>query len=355
MTRIYRLAAALALALATALVAPLAAHAAGFQFWGYYQLIDGEWGFATEGAGTTVPEDGSVDGYRFAVSAGDDVRVPRDVLEFDEVCAETPAEDGMKRVGLVLDPGRDVDAPEGVTPPQPAATCVLAEPDATSQEILVQVVEDLRTDDSGLICGIAGYPEEGCGEPVPEPTEEQLAEDEPIEIAIAAPGTDIGDVMNPTEEPTATEEPTEEATTTDEATEEATEEATTSEETTSDETATEEATTEDEAIDEEPADEESTDESDEGIPPWAWVVGVVLLLGLLAWAASAARNRRLDAAGDGYEDDPYRGDQYPDDRYPGDRYPGDDNPDDRYPGDDNYPRDDHDPDDDDFGGDQRRR
>src|SRR5690606_1389629 len=281
MTRIYRLAAAFALALATALVAPLAAHAAGFQFWGYYQLIDGEWGFATEGAGTTVPEDGSVDGYRFAVSAGDDVRVPRDVLEFDEVCAETPAEDGMKRVGLVLDPGRDVDAPEGVTPPQPAATCGLAEPDATSQEILVQVVEDLRTDDSGLICGIAGYPEEGCGEPVPEPTEEQLAEDEPIEIAIAAPGTDIGDVMNPTEEPTATEEPTEEATTTDEATEEATEEATTSEETTSDETATEEATTEDEpdeAVDEEPA-----DESDEGIPPWAWVVGVVLLLGLLAW------------------------------------------------------------------------
>src|SRR5690606_14095362 len=230
--------------------------------------------------------------------SGDDVRVPRDVLEFDEVCAETPAEDGMKRVGLVLDPGRDVDAPEGVTPPQPAATCVLAEPDATSQEILVQVVEDLRTDDSGLICGIAGYPEEGCGEPVAEPTQEQLAEDEPIEIPVAAPGTDIGDVMNPTEEPTATEEPTEEATTTDEATEEATEAATTAEEAT----------------------------SDEGIPPWAWVVGVVLLLALLGWAASAARNRRLDA----YSDD-------------------------RYPGDDTYPRDDRYPDDDGFGGDPRGR
>ena len=324
MTRIYRLAAAFALALATALVAPLAAHAAGFQFWGYYQLIDGEWGFATEGAGTTVPEDGSVDGYRFAVSAGDDVRVPRDVLEFDDICAETPAEGDMKRVGLVIDPGRDADAPEGATPPEPAAQCVVAEQDATSQEILVQAVEDLRTNDSGLICGIAGYPEEGCGEPVAEPTEEQLAEDEPIEIPVAAPGTDIGDVMNPTEEPTATEEPTEEATTTDEATEEATEEASTAEETTGDEAATEEATTEDEP--DEAADEESTDESDEGIPPWAWVVGVVLLLALLGWAASAARNRRLDA----YSDD-------------------------RYPGDDTYPRDDRYPDDDGFGGDPRGR
>src|SRR5690606_41548675 len=91
MTRIYRLAAALALALATALVAPLAAHAAGFQFWGYYQLIDGEWGFATEGAGTTVPEDGSADGYRFPVSAGAAVRAPSHVLESAWGIRDAPA------------------------------------------------------------------------------------------------------------------------------------------------------------------------------------------------------------------------------------------------------------------------
>jgi hypothetical protein len=306
MTRTYRLVVACALALATALVAPLSAHAAGFQFWGYYQLIDGEWGFATEGAGTTVPEDGTVDGYRFAVSAGDDMRVPRDILEFDEICADTPAEDGMKRVGLVIDPGRDVDAPENATPPEPGAQCIVAEPDATSQEILVQAVEDIRTDDSGLICGIAGYPEDGCGDPVAEPTEEQLAEDEPIEIPIAAPVAEGGDVTDPTAEPAATEEATEE-TTTEDAT---TEEATTEEETTTD-AATEEETTEtadEAATDDAATDEQATDDSDQGIPPWAWVVGVVVLLGILGWAATSARNRRLDAAGDDYPgDDTYRG------------------------------------------------
>lgn len=291
MRRTYRLLTALALALVTALVAPMAAHAAGYQFWGYYQLVDGEWAFATEGAGTTVPEDGTVDGFRFAVSAGSDTRVPRDVLEFDEICTDTPAEDGMKRVGLVIDPGRPVDGPEGATPPEPGAQCVLAGADATSQEILIQAVEEIRTDDSGLICGIAGYPATGCGDEVAEPSPEQLAADEPVDIPIAAPISEGGDGAEPTSGTTDDPAGATESGTSSESEPAASESATS--ETTADETTADESTD-----DSTSTDAAATTDSDGGIPPWAWAVGVVVLLGILAWAATAARNRRVDALGD---------------------------------------------------------
>lgn len=242
MIRTARLACALALALVTSLVVPIAAHAVGYQYWGFYTLVDGEWGTAAMGPDATVPIDGGVDGYRFAVSAGDTPRLPRAVLSFEDICADTPAQDGMKRVGLVIDPGRPADAPQDATPPQPGAQCVVAEQDATSQQVLTQAVGDLRLNDTGLVCAIAGYPQEGCADEVAEPSPEALAADEPVEIPIAA----AADV-----------------TTSDEATDEA---------------------------------------SDSDLPPWVWAVGVLVLLGILGGLATVARNRRL-AAAQGPDDD----------------------------------------------------
>lgn len=327
MTRISRLAAALALAVVAALLAPGAAHAAGFQFWGFYQLsADEEWGFASEGAGTTVPEDGAVEGFRFAVSSGEDVRVPRAVLTFEDICADTPAVDGMKRVGLVVDPGRDADAPEGETPFTPGAQCAVVEPDTTSQEILAQAAGEIRTDASGLICGIGGYPAAaGCGDEIAEPTEAQLAEDDEIEIAVVPAGQPIiaapedgGDQT--TDEPTSTDEETSPEETTDAATEDDTadDEATedepgaTEDEATKDESAAEETTGDDGPTEEdstetgtdEATDDADADESGGGLAPWVWIAGVVVLLGVLAWAASAARNRRLEEVERAYEPGP---------------------------------------------------
>lgn len=321
MTRLRRLAAALSLAVVAALLAPGAAHAVGYQFWGFFVLTEDEWGFASEGAGTFVPDDGSVNGYRFAISADDDVRVPRATLTFEEICADTPAEDGSKRIGVVVDPGRDVDAPEGETPFEPGAQCVVADTGATSQEVLEIAAQDLRTAASGLICGIGGYPSAGgCGDEVAEPTPEQLAPDEEIEILvvaagepiIAAPGEDGAEET--TEEPTATEEePTDAEETTDAATDEtATDDPTTDEATETTEDATTEETTDatDEATGEasdQPTTDDAADDDDTsgGVPPWVWIAGVVVLVGVLAWAATAARNRRVeDALGDdGYPDD----------------------------------------------------
>ncbi|WP_114905779.1 SCO2322 family protein [Ornithinimicrobium murale] len=339
MSRLHRTTAALAAASVALLAAALPAHAAGYQFWGYYQLVDGEWAFAVEGAGTTVPDDGTVQGLRFAVSSGDEIRAPRDVLEFDEVCADVPAEDGSKRIALVIDPGRDVDAPEGQTPPAPGAQCVLAEPDATTLDLVRQVVPDVRTDENTMVCGLAGFPESGCSEEIAEPSPEQLAADEPIQIPVIpigqpvlAPPTD-----QPTQEPTtgATDEPTEEDTAaptseapTDDATTEDTAaptgETTAGPTATATEDSTDEAEETTEAPPSETPDEADPDEdSSVGIPPWAWAVGILALLGILAFAATSARNRRLDAA----QREPYddRAGDGPDDLFrdgPGDAPPG---------------------------------
>lgn len=329
MNRFRRMAVALAAALAAVLVAPLTAHAVGYQFWGYYQVVDGEWAFAVEGVATTVPDDGTVQGLRFAVSAGEDVRPPRDVLQFDEVCADVSAED-HKRIALVIDPGRDVDAPEGETPPAPGAQCVVAEPDATTLEVIGLAVPDVRTEND-MLCGLAGFPASVCSEEVAEPTPEQLAADEAIEIPVVPVGEPI--LAPPTDEPTQDppEEPTDEPTTdpTPDPTDGATEETTAPEGETTDDEATEETT--DEGT-EETSDEETTqappsetpdeatagEDSSDGIPPWAWAVGILVLLGILAFVATSARNRRLDAA----QQEP---DHSPEDEGPGgprDGYPG---------------------------------
>lgn len=318
MTAVRRLAAAVVLAVVAALSLPGAAQAAGYQFWGFYHLTDSEWGFAAEGAATVVPEDGGVDGWRFAVSADDEIRTPRAVLEFDEICGATPAQDGMKRIGVVIDPGRAVDAPEGSTPPDPGAHCVVAAEDATSVQVLAEVV-DVRTDDVGMICGVDGFPADGCSAEVADPTEEQLAPDEQIDIPVAAP-TDPA----PTEEEPTADEPTEENGTGDgEATEdgtgengaedETTDDGATEDETTDngaeengteDDTATEDETT-DNGAENDATEDETTDngagedgtEDDAGLPGWVWLVGVVVLVAILLGLSAAARNRRLEQAG----------------------------------------------------------
>lgn len=296
----------------TLVLAPVAAHAAGYQFWGYYQLTDGEWGFANEGAGTTVPEDGAVEGWRFAVAADDDTRFPRATPSFDDVCAAAPeAGEGEKRVAVVVDFGRDVDAPEGETPPEPTAACVTAPEASTGQQLVTLLVEDVRTDpSSGLICGLGGFPSAGCGDPVEEPTEDQLAPDEPIEIAVGAPvGGGTGETDGP--ETTGGEDATDggddagedtpaettDATTDD--TDEAEEGATGGEDATDgDEAGSEDADTESGDVAGDPGDEgdgptqDVAEDGNGGMPIWAWLLVGLVVIGALLGAVVGATRRR---------------------------------------------------------------
>lgn len=199
-----------ALALVLAMLASLVglaltagpASADSFRYWGYYHLTEGEWEFATTGNDQFTPEDGSVEGYRFAVSAPDVPRLPRSTATFEQICGETPVAENQKRVGVMIDFGRDVDAVEGATPPDPKASCAVVPDEATGADVLAKIAE-LRMDGT-FFCAVDGYPEAGCGDPVADDqiTPEMSAADEPIDFPalVSADGQTSDEVADAAEE-----------------------------------------------------------------------------------------------------------------------------------------------------------
>lgn len=159
----------LSLFLATFVVAGLpgtAQAADGYRYWNYFHLDNGSWAFSKVGAGEFVPEDGSVEGYRYGTSttaAGIPPRADLAEVSFETVCADEEASADEKRVAVLIDYGTDADA-EGATPPAPRAVCAVVPPEATGQQVL-ETAAEVRAE-GGLTCAIDGYPVKGCGVPV---------------------------------------------------------------------------------------------------------------------------------------------------------------------------------------------
>lgn len=164
MTRAVRLtagAAALAVLLAALVASP--AQAAAYRYWTYWQGSDtSEWEFSRLGPAAAMPADGDVEGWSFRVSVegGTAEAAPTTAPDFDALCGSVKQRGGIKRIGLVVDPGEPTLAPEGESPIAPVATCVVIEEDATGYDVLRSVLQ-VRTD-NGLICGIGGYPAQEC-------------------------------------------------------------------------------------------------------------------------------------------------------------------------------------------------
>lgn len=158
-----RIAAAAAFVAVPALVLASPAQGAAYRYWTYWSVADGSWSFATMGPAQSVPADGSVEGWRLSVTteSGSAQDAPRALPSFADICAATPATDGRKRVALVVDPGEPQDAPASEAPASLIATCVTVEPDATGYEVL-RTAHRVRIGDSGLVCGIDGYPAREC-------------------------------------------------------------------------------------------------------------------------------------------------------------------------------------------------
>ncbi|WLQ43326.1 SCO2322 family protein [Streptomyces laculatispora] len=147
------------------------AQAAGYRYWSFWEGSGSGWAYATQGPSLVRPADGSVQGFRFAVSAdSQDAAKPRRTADFSKICAATPARHGTKRVALVIDAGTAADAPEGETPPPPRTACAQIAKDASSAEALASVAEPLRYGSDALLCAITGYPATGCGEQVSKTT-----------------------------------------------------------------------------------------------------------------------------------------------------------------------------------------
>ncbi|MFM9581218.1 MULTISPECIES: SCO2322 family protein [Streptomyces] len=143
------------------------AHAAAYRYWSFWERDGSAWAYATQGPSTARPTDGTVQGFRFAVSRdSSDAVQPRGAADFPAICGDTAARDGRKRVALVIDFGTAADAPEGETPPAARTACARVPDEATTAEALASVAKPLRYDTNALLCAIGGYPGRGCGEAV---------------------------------------------------------------------------------------------------------------------------------------------------------------------------------------------
>lgn len=146
------------------------AQAAAYRYWTYWKVSDGAWQFAQAGPAGTTPADGSVEGWRFAISStgGDVANEPRlDAADaFNAICGDTAAAEGRKRVALVVDPGLPQHAPAGDQPGPLKTYCTVVATDATGYDIL-RATGPLRVS-NGLICAVQGYPSSECADIVDE-------------------------------------------------------------------------------------------------------------------------------------------------------------------------------------------
>lgn len=162
-----RMAGAVLLAGAVTGLAAGPAQAQEYRYWSFWHGKGSSWAYATEGPATLRPADGAVEGFRFAVSADSAAAgKPRAAADFDAICHGTPAKDGRKRVGIVLDFGTAKDAPGGERPPKARTECAQVAQDASAGEALAAVARPLRYDSRALLCAIDGYPKAGCADQV---------------------------------------------------------------------------------------------------------------------------------------------------------------------------------------------
>jgi hypothetical protein len=160
------------------------AQAATYRFWAYYQWSGSQWQFATASPQQVTPAEGSVEGWRFAVSGEEAPRPPRAGGDFDLICGDTPAEQGNKRVAVVIDYGTEADAEGGAKPPAARGACAVVPAAATGLDVLAAVAE--QRVEGGLVCAIDTYPATGCGGIVEgaAPT----GQDEPVELQLPQAG-----------------------------------------------------------------------------------------------------------------------------------------------------------------------
>ena len=161
----------------TSLFSISASHSAtGYRYWGYFQAASGAstWTAAMTGPSVEV-KDGDVEGWTFVFSNNDIPAVsPMMEPDFATLCEGTPEASGKVRVGLVVDFGAGNIAPEGETPREFFSDCVVVPAGSVGLDVL-EAALDVRASESGLICGIAGYPAQEWGAEVEAPAAEEIA------------------------------------------------------------------------------------------------------------------------------------------------------------------------------------
>jgi hypothetical protein len=136
----------------------------GWRYWGYFQAAPKAKTWTAAMTGPTVDiKDGAVEGWSFVFSSDDIPSIaPKVKPNFSSLCGTTKSKNGMKRIGVVIDFGSSAYAPKGEKPKKTLTTCVVTAMDSQGIDVLGQVIK-VRSDGSGLICGLNGYPKKECG------------------------------------------------------------------------------------------------------------------------------------------------------------------------------------------------
>jgi hypothetical protein len=161
-----RLIAGISCALLAATISTPTAQAAekGYRYWGYYQAGANSTQWKAAMTGPTVDiADGSVEGWIFTFSSNDIPSTPPSVKpRFAAICGKTKPEMGFKRIGLVIDFGNPAISPKGDKIRSTITRCVVTAEESQGIDVLAQELK-VRTDKSGLLCGLNGYPSKECG------------------------------------------------------------------------------------------------------------------------------------------------------------------------------------------------
>ena len=153
-----------------AFTAPANASGKGWRYWAYYKAAPGEKTWTAAMTGPTVDvKDGAVEGWSFVFDASDIPTVaPSKKPDFATICRRVKADKDLKRIALVVDFGRSAYAPKGEKVQKSFTKCVQIAKSAQGIDVLGQAVK-IRAANSGLICGINGYPAKECGVEIPTP------------------------------------------------------------------------------------------------------------------------------------------------------------------------------------------
>ena len=162
----------IALVLTTTFAFTSSANAAGkgWRYWAYYKAAPGEktWNASMTSAAVDV-QDGAVEGWSFVFDASDVPTIaPSRAPDFASICQRVKADKNLKRIALVVDFGRSAYAPKGEKVPVSFTRCVQIAKSAQGIDVLGKAVK-IRAADSGLICGLNGYPAKECGVEIPTP------------------------------------------------------------------------------------------------------------------------------------------------------------------------------------------
>ncbi|MER6577181.1 SCO2322 family protein [Nonomuraea sp. NPDC001023] len=167
------------------------------RLWGVWRSDGTAWLASTA---AYEPADGSVVGWRFAVSADGAVGEPPggELPSFPAVCVQDAAGSGHKRVVVAVDFGDgEGDVPPGDRPPaHPLLRCVTGAEDATAAQLLAAAAR-VGVNGRGEVVSVSGYPSRGAGT-VPSGSAESAPSGEPdVAERAAEPASAPGGIPAP--------------------------------------------------------------------------------------------------------------------------------------------------------------